>query len=89
MHFQTQTTCRSYGSSTVTPVLSLREQFASNFVDEASSDNVPDAPLELVDCSARVKRVSLIPNRDAYGHTRLAMAVREIWLKITLGTRIR
>jgi len=50
MHFQTRTTCRSCGLSNLTPVLSLGEQYVSNFVDEGSSDNVPKAPLELVLC---------------------------------------
>ena len=52
MHFHTRTSCRICGSSNLTPVLSLGEQFVSNFVDEATADNALKAPLELVLCEA-------------------------------------
>jgi len=46
---QVRTTCRSCGSTNLTFVLSLGNQYVSNFVDSPSED-VPKAPLELVLC---------------------------------------
>lgn len=42
-------TCRSCGSSALTPVISLGEQYVSDFVDEPSTD-VLKSPLDLVLC---------------------------------------
>jgi len=50
MQFQARTTCRSCGSGTLTPVLSLGEQYVSNFVEEATSNQVK-APLEMALCN--------------------------------------
>jgi len=47
--YQTRTTCRSCGSSDLTPVLSLGEQYISDFVTEPTGNQLR-APLELVLC---------------------------------------
>jgi len=51
MVFSERTTCRSCSSSHMKPILSLGEQYVSNFVDNATDmRQIPKAPLELVLC---------------------------------------
>ena len=49
---KTQVTCRVCGSKKLIPILSLGEQFVTNFVDEPEGD-YPKGPLELVLCNAK------------------------------------
>jgi NDP-4-keto-2,6-dideoxyhexose 3-C-methyltransferase len=57
-------TCRSCGSQSLVPVLSLGEQFVSTFIDEpADGARVPKAPLELVLCDPSSGGCSLLQLR--------------------------
>lgn len=49
--YRVRSTCRSCGSKHLKPILSLGEQYVSNFVDDAMDlREIPKAPLELVLC---------------------------------------
>ena len=50
MHVKTRETCRVCGSNKLIPILSLGEQFVTNFVEESSEGHVK-GPLELVLCN--------------------------------------
>jgi len=49
MHVKTRETCRVCGSNNLVPILSLGEQFVTNFVEETNKAHLK-APLELVLC---------------------------------------
>jgi NDP-4-keto-2,6-dideoxyhexose 3-C-methyltransferase len=52
MPIKTRKTCRVCGSSKLVPILSLGNQFVTNFVDDPKGD-YPRGPLELVLCNAK------------------------------------
>lgn len=52
MHVKTQQNCRVCGSKNLVPILSLGEQFVTNFVEEPNRDQVK-GPLELVLCNVK------------------------------------
>ncbi len=52
MPIKTRKTCRVCGSKQLTPILSLGNQFVTNFVDEPEGD-YPKGPLELVLCNLK------------------------------------
>jgi NDP-4-keto-2,6-dideoxyhexose 3-C-methyltransferase len=52
MQIKTRTTCRVCGSSNLIPILSLGEQYVTNFV-ETTDENYPRGPLDLVLCNAK------------------------------------
>ncbi len=52
MSIKTRKNCRVCGSTQLTPILSLGNQFVTNFVDEPEGD-YPKGPLELVLCDLR------------------------------------
>jgi len=52
MHVKTRETCRVCGSNNLVPILSLGEQFVTNFVEEPNRDQVK-GPLELVLCNVK------------------------------------
>ncbi len=52
MYVKTRTSCRICGSKELIPILSLGNQFVTNFVEEAEGD-YPKGPLDLVLCSAK------------------------------------
>ncbi len=52
MHVKTRETCRVCGSKRLVPILSLGEQFVTNFVEESEKDSLK-GPLELVLCEAK------------------------------------
>lgn len=72
-------TCRSCGSSALTPVLSLGEQYVSNFIDQPTENEVVlKAPLELVLCDTGGGGCSLLQLR----HTVPAdMMFRKYWYR--------
>lgn len=52
MQIKTRTTCRVCGSSKLIPILSLGEQYVTNFV-ETTDEDYPRGPLDLVLCNAK------------------------------------
>jgi hypothetical protein len=52
MHVKERETCRVCGSDKLIPILSLGEQYVTNFVEDPKSD-YPRGPLELVLCSVK------------------------------------
>jgi hypothetical protein len=52
MHVKTRETCRVCGSNKLIQILSLGEQFVTNFVDDPDSDQIK-GPLELVLCNVK------------------------------------
>ena len=56
MHVKTRETCRVCGSNKLVPILSLGEQFVTNFVEESNKDHVK-GPLELVLCNVKMAAV--------------------------------
>lgn len=52
MYIKTRETCRVCGSKRLIPILSLGEQFVTNFVEESEKDSLK-GPLELVLCEAK------------------------------------
>jgi hypothetical protein len=52
MQVNARETCRVCGSSKLVPILSLGEQFVTNFVDDPKKD-YPKGPLELVLCNVK------------------------------------
>jgi len=52
MHVKTRETCRVCGSNKLIPILSLGEQFVTNFVEGSNKDH-PKGPLELVLCNVK------------------------------------
>jgi NDP-4-keto-2,6-dideoxyhexose 3-C-methyltransferase len=50
MHVKARETCRVCGSNKLTPILSLGDQFVTNFVEESTKDHAK-GPLELVLCN--------------------------------------
>jgi NDP-4-keto-2,6-dideoxyhexose 3-C-methyltransferase len=51
-HIKTRETCRVCGSKNLVPILSLGNQYVTNFVDEPGED-YPQGPLELVLCNVK------------------------------------
>jgi NDP-4-keto-2,6-dideoxyhexose 3-C-methyltransferase len=52
MQVKTRTSCRVCGSKELIPILSLGDQFVTNFVEEPDGD-YPNGPLDLVLCNAK------------------------------------
>jgi len=63
MQVKTRVTCRVCGSNKLIPILSLGEQFVTNFVDDPKGD-YPKGPLQLVLCNIKDGGCGLLQLKD-------------------------
>jgi len=82
MHVKTRETCRVCGSSKLIPILSLGDQFVTNFVDEPNSD-YPRGPLELVLCNVKGSGCGLLQLKHTMERDVL---YRKYWYKSGIST---
>lgn len=82
MYVNTRKTCRVCGSGKLIPVLSLGEQYATNFV-EKSEEDYPKGPLELVLCSVKDGGCGLLQLRHTLDH---AVLYRKYWYRSGIST---
>lgn len=82
MHVKERDTCRVCGSSSLIPILSLGEQFVTNFVEESGGAHVK-APLELVLCNAEEGGCGLLQLKHTLDHDVL---YRRYWYRSGIST---
>jgi len=82
MHVNTRETCRVCGSKNLVPILSLREQFVTNFVEKPNRDQVK-GPLELVLCNVKDGGCGLLQLRHTLNRDIL---YRKYWYKSGIST---
>jgi hypothetical protein len=82
MHVKTRETCRVCGSNNLIPILSLGEQFVTNFVEKPNRDHVK-GPLELVLCNAKDGGCGLLQLRHTLNRDIL---YRKYWYKSGIST---
>lgn len=82
MHVKTRETCRVCGSKNLVPILSLGEQFVTNFVEKPNRDHVK-GPLELVLCNVKDGGCGLLQLRHTLNRDIL---YRKYWYKSGIST---
>lgn len=82
MHVKTRETCRVCGSNKLVPILSLGEQFVTNFVEESNEGQVK-GPLELVLCNANDGGCGLLQLKHTVERDVL---YRKYWYKSGIST---
>jgi hypothetical protein len=82
MSVKERRTCRVCGSSKLVPILSLGEQFVTNFVEESGQAHLK-APLELVLCSAEQGGCGLLQLKHTLDHDVL---YKKYWYRSGIST---
>jgi hypothetical protein len=82
MSVKTRTTCRVCGSTKLIPILSLGNQFVTNFVDEPEGD-YPKGPLELVLCNVNDGGCGLLQLKHTMERDSM---YRKYWYKSGIST---
>lgn len=82
MSVKTRETCRVCGSNKIIPILSLGEQFVTNFVEEPNKDH-PKGPLELVLCNVKDGGCGLLQLKHTLDRDIL---YREYWYRSGIST---
>jgi len=82
MHVKTRETCQVCGSKNLVPILSLGEQFVTNFVEKPTRDHVK-GPLELVLCNVKDGGCGLLQLRHTLNRDIL---YRTYWYKSGIST---
>ncbi len=82
MYVKTRKTCRVCGSNKLIPILSLGDQYVTNFVDDAKGD-YPHAPLELVLCNVKDGGCGLLQLRHTVERD---LMYRKYWYKSGIST---
>ena len=82
MHVKTRETCPVCGSKNLVPILSLGEQFVTNFVEKPNRDHVK-GPLELVLCNVKDGGCGLLQLRHTLNRDIL---YRKYWYKSGIST---
>jgi hypothetical protein len=82
MSNKTRKTCRVCGSSKLVPILSLGDQFVTNFVDDPEGD-YPKGPLELVLCNAKNGGCGLLQLKET---VQREVLYRKYWYRSGIST---
>jgi len=81
-----RSTCRSCGSNKLIFILSLGDQYVSNFVDSGPLDEYPHAPLELVLCDSSSGGCGLVQLRHTVSPE---LMFRQYWYKSMVNESMR
>jgi NDP-4-keto-2,6-dideoxyhexose 3-C-methyltransferase len=82
MYVKARETCRVCGSNKLTPILSLGDQYVTNFVEESKEDHVK-GPLELVLCNVEDGGCGLLQLKHTLDHDVL---YRKYWYRSGIST---
>jgi NDP-4-keto-2,6-dideoxyhexose 3-C-methyltransferase len=82
MSIKTRETCRVCGSTKLTPILSLGNQFVTNFVEEPDG-NYPKGPLDLVLCNSKDGGCGLLQLKHTVERD---IMYRKYWYKSGIST---